>query len=143
MLGRTPLHLPAWSATVLRPAFLPPSPKCSTDSSGLPDPLPPSDDPDWDQPCSPCDLSWRSQTRPVHPGLLSRSTFPAPPPSLPSHLAALGLATSLASWLVHSAGKTCYASSRSISFFIDCTLSASITASLTPSVIGDRPSHAI
>jgi putative SOS response-associated peptidase YedK len=36
----------------------------------------------------------------------------------PSHLAALGLATSLASWLLHSAGKTCYASSRSISFFM-------------------------
>src|ERR1700682_5559976 len=46
-LGRTPLHLPALSATVLRPAFLPSSPKCSTDSSGLPDPLPPSDDLNW------------------------------------------------------------------------------------------------
>src|SRR5258708_1708185 len=62
MPGRTSLHLPALSATVLRPAFLPSSPKCSTDSSGLPDPLPPSDDPDWGQPCSPCDPSWRSQT---------------------------------------------------------------------------------
>src|ERR1700680_599483 len=118
MLGRTPLHLPALSATVLRPAFLPSSPKCSTDSSGLPDPLPPSDDPDWGQPCSPCDLSGRSQTRPVHPGRLSRSTFPAPPPSLPSHLAALGLALSSASRLVHSTAQTCYASSRSISFFM-------------------------
>ena len=31
-------------------------------------------------------------------------------------------------------------SSRSISFSCDCTLTALITASLTPSVIGDRPS---
>src|SRR5258708_21411752 len=107
MPGRTPLHLPALSATVLRQAFLPSSPKCSTDSNGLPDPLPPSDDPDCGQPCSPCDLSWRSQTRPVHPGLLSRSTFPAPPPSLPSHLAAQRLATSLASRLFNSTGRTC------------------------------------
>src|SRR6266576_1274421 len=118
MPGRTPLHLPALSATVRRPAFFPPNQECSTDSSGPPDPLPPPDDLDCCQRCSPCYLSWRSQTQPVHPGLLSRSTFPAPPLSLPSHLAALGLATSLASCLVHSAGKTCYASSRSISFFM-------------------------
>src|SRR5713101_145249 len=71
MPGRTPLHLPALSATVLRPAFLPASPKCSTDSSGLPDPLPPSDDPDWGPPCSPCDPSW-----PSHPTRVSRTPLP-------------------------------------------------------------------
>src|ERR1700757_4511627 len=98
---------------VPRPSFSPPNPKCSTDSSGLPDPPPPSDDLDWGQTCFPCHLFCRSPTPPLHPGLLSRSTFSAPPPSLPSHLAALDLVTSLASRLLHSAGKTCYASSRS------------------------------
>src|SRR5437773_10910813 len=62
MPGRTPLHLPALSATVLRPAFLPPNQECSIDSSGLPDPLPPSDDLDWGPPCFPCDFLLRSST---------------------------------------------------------------------------------
>src|ERR1700680_4922438 len=141
MPGRTSLHLPALSATVLRPAFLPSSPKCSTDSSGLPDPLPPSDDPDWGQPCSPCDFLLGSSTPPVHP--VFPSTFPGLPRVLLSHLAAPDLAPSSASSLLHSAAKTCYAFSRSISFSCDRTLSALITASLTPSVIGDRPSHPI
>src|SRR6266545_6672118 len=64
---RTPLHLPALSATVLRPAFLPPNQECSTDSSGLPDLLPPSDDLDWGQLCFPCDFLLRSSTPPAHP----------------------------------------------------------------------------
>src|SRR5439155_13206996 len=141
MPGRTPLHLPALSATVLRPAFLPPNQECSTDSSGLPDPLPPSDDLDWGQLCFACDFLLRSSIPPAHP--VFPSTFPGLPRVLLSHLAAPDLALSSASRLVHSAAKTCYASSRSISFSCDCTLSALITASLTPSVIGDRPSHPI
>src|SRR4029077_13418741 len=100
-------------------AFLPPNPKCSTDSSGLPDPLPPSDDQDWAEPCFPCAFLVRSCTRSAHPVL--PSAFPAPPPSLPWHRAAPDLALSSASSLVHSAAKTCYASSRSISLFSDCT----------------------
>src|ERR1700675_554431 len=107
MPGRTLRHLPAWSATVPRPAFLPPDPKCSTDSSGPLDPLPLSDDRDWGQLCFPCDFLLRSSTPPAHS--VFPSTFARLPRALRSHLAALGLATSLASWLVHSAGKTCYA----------------------------------
>ena len=135
------LPLFAWSATVLRPAFLPPNQECSTDSSGLPDPLPPSDDLDWGQLCFACDFLLRSSIPPAHP--VFPSTFPGLPRVLLSHLAAPDLALSSASRLAHSAAKTCYASSRSISFSCDCTLSALITASLTPSVIGDRPSHPI
>src|ERR1035441_8078471 len=75
MPGRTPLHLPALSASVLRPAFLPPNQECSTDSSGPPDPLPPSDDLDWGPPCFPCDFLLRSSTPPAHP--VFPSTFPA------------------------------------------------------------------
>src|ERR1035438_9879219 len=77
MPGRTPLHLPALSASVLRPAFLPPNQECSTDSSGPPDPLPPSDDLDWGPPCFPCDFLLRSSTPPAHP--VFPSTFSAPP----------------------------------------------------------------
>src|SRR6266566_3367245 len=73
MPGRTPLHLPALSATVLRPAFLPPNQECSIDSSGLPDPLPPSDDLDWGQLCFPCDFLLRSSTPPAHPVFPSTS----------------------------------------------------------------------
>src|SRR5450755_759801 len=98
MPGRTPLHLPALSATVLPPAFLPSSPKCNTDSSGLPDPLPPSDDPDWGQRFFLCDFLLRSSTPPAHP--IFPSAFPAPPPSLLSHLAAPDLALSFASRLL-------------------------------------------
>src|ERR1700757_4769835 len=116
MPERTPLHLPALSATLLRPAFLPPVPKCSTDSSAPPDPLPPSDDLDWDPPCFPCDFLLRSSTPPAHPAF--PSTFPKLPRVLLSHLAAPDLALSFASSLVHSAARTCYASSRSISFFM-------------------------
>src|SRR6266568_1171127 len=141
MPGRTPLYLPAWSATVLRPAFLPPNQECSTDSSGPPDPLPPSDDLDWGQVCFPCDFLLRSSTPPAPP--VFPSTSPGLPRVLLSHRAALDLALSSASNLVHSAAQTCYASSRSISFSCDRTLSALITVSLTPSVIGDRPSHPI
>src|ERR1700680_3424608 len=119
MPGRTSLHLPALSATVLRPAFLPSSPKCSTDSSGLPDPLPPSDDPDWGQLFQHLrhhflriSLHWASRLRSL------RGWF-----TLPARLAMLLQGRS--------------------PFSCDCTLSALITASLTPSVIVDRPSHPI
>src|SRR3989442_13872760 len=108
MPGRTPLHLPAWSATVLRPAFLPPNQECSIDSSGLPDPLPPSDDLDWGQLCFPCDFFLCSSTPPAHP------VFPSTSPELPrvllSHLAALDFSLSSASRLIHSIAKTSYAS---------------------------------
>src|SRR5712672_2903060 len=98
---------------------------------------------DWGQWSFPFDLLLPYPTWPPHPALLSPSAFPVPLPLLASHLAAPALATSSPSRWVHSAAKTCYASSRSISFSCDCTLSALITASLTPSVIGDRPSHPI
>src|SRR5882724_9768469 len=104
MPGRTPLHLPALSATVLRPAFLPKNQECSIDSSGLPDPLPPSDDLDWGQLCFPCDFLLRSSTPPAHP--VFPSTSPGLPRVLLSHLAAPDLALSSASRLVHSAAKT-------------------------------------
>src|SRR6202011_6169694 len=110
MPGRTPLHLPASSATVLRPAFLPPHQECSTDSSGPPDPLPPSDDLDWGPRCFPCDFLLRSSTPPAHP--VFPPIFPGPPRVLLSHLVAPDLALSSASSLVHSAANTCYASSR-------------------------------
>src|SRR6476646_9959042 len=116
MPGRTPLHLPTWCATVLRPASLPPNQECSTDSSGLPDPLPPSDDLDWAPPYLPCDSLLRSSIPPAH--LVFPSTFPKLPRVLLSHRAALDLVLSPASHLVHSAVQTCYASSRSISLFM-------------------------
>src|SRR6476659_5341726 len=116
MPGRTPLHLPAWCATVPRPAFPPPNQECSTDSSGLPDPLPPSDDLDWGQLCFPCDFLLRSSTPPAHP--VFPSTSLGLPRVLLSHLAAPDRALSSASRLVHSAAKTCYASSRSISLAV-------------------------
>src|SRR6202049_4911939 len=103
MPGRTPLHLPALSASVLRPAFLPPNQECSTDSSGPPDPLPPSDDLDWGQLCFPCDFLLSSSTPPAHP--VFPSTFPGLPRVLLSHLAAPDLAPSSASSLVHSPAK--------------------------------------
>src|SRR5258707_8030288 len=106
MPGRTPLHLPALSATVLRPAFLPPNQECSTDSSGPPDPLPPSVDLDWGPPCFPCDLLLRLSTPPAHS--VFPSTFPGPPRAPLSHLAAPGPATSSASMSVHSSFQNCY-----------------------------------
>src|ERR1700758_3045096 len=90
MPGRTPLHLPAWSAIVLRPAFLPPIQECSTDSSGPPDPLPPSDDLDGGPLCFPWDLLLCSSTPGAHP--VVPSTFLGLPRVLLSHLAAPDLA---------------------------------------------------
>src|SRR6516225_6832867 len=119
MPGRPPLHLPALSATVLRPAFLPRNQECSTDSSGLPDPLPPSDDLDWGQTCFPCDFLVRSLPPSAHP--VFPSAFPAPLPSLPLHHAAPDLALLPAAMSVHSSCQNCYPSSRSISLFSDCT----------------------
>src|SRR6266852_8787594 len=57
----------------------------------------------------------RRHRRPIQ---FSPSTSPGLPPVPLSHLAAPDLALSSASRLVHSAAKTCYASSRSISFFM-------------------------
>src|SRR5580692_3221571 len=78
--------------------------------------LPLSGDRDWGQPCFPCDFLLHCSTPPAPP--VFPSTLPGLPRVLLSHLAAPDLALSSASWLVHSAAKTCYASSRSISFFM-------------------------
>jgi hypothetical protein len=70
--------------------------------------------------------------------------WPPIPPALPSYPAAPGPATSSAWMSVHSSFQNCYAFSRSISLaVVIAPSSALITGSLTPSVIGDRPSHPI
>ena len=50
---------------------MPPPPslssECSTDSSGPPDPLPPSDDLDWAPLCFPCDFLLPLSPPPAHP----------------------------------------------------------------------------
>ena len=68
------------------------------------------------QRCFSFDFLLRSSTPPAHP--VFPSTFPGLPRVPLSHLAAPDLALSSASRLVHSAAKTCYASSRSISFYM-------------------------
>src|SRR6266436_1297091 len=128
-------------ATVPPPAFPPPDPECSSGSIGPPDPRPPSDGRDWGETYLADPLLLCSLLPPSDP--VFSSVSPLVPPALPSYPAALGPATSPSSISVHSSLQNCYASSRSISFSCDCTLSALITASLTPSVIGDRPSHPI
>src|SRR5712691_3581383 len=141
MPGKTPQYLPASSATVLRPAFLPPNPKCSTDSSGLPDPLPPSDDPDWGQPCFPCDFLLPRRHR-------RRIQFsPQLPQDFREYFFRISLHRTsrfrpLQGWFTPLRRLAMLLQGRS-PFSCDCTLSALITASLTPSVIGDRPSHPI
>jgi len=122
-------------------AFPPPDPECSSGSIGPPDPRPPSDGRDWGETYLADPLLLCSLLPPSDP--VFSSVSPLVPPALPSYPAALGPATSPSSISVHSSLQNCYASSRSISFSCDCTLSALITASLTPSVIGDRPSHPI
>src|ERR1700688_5052781 len=126
-------------ATVPPPAFPPPDPKCSSGSIGRPDTRPPSDGRDWGETYLADPLLLCSLLPPSNP--VFSSVSPPVPPALPSYPAALGPATSPASMSVPSSLQNCYASSRSISFSCDCTLTALITASLTPSVIGDRPSH--
>src|SRR6266853_3661492 len=128
-------------ATVPPPAFPPPDPECSSCSIGRPDPRPPSDGRDSGETYLADPLLLCSLLPPSDP--VFSSVSPLVPPALPSYPAALGPATSPSSISVHSSLQNCYASSRSISFSCDCTLSALITASLTPSVIGDRPSHPI
>src|ERR1700758_54249 len=120
-LGRRLPNPPASSATALPPAFLPPAPKCSNGSLGPPDPLPPSDGPDWGE-------AHRSDAFLRRSLLLSFSdpAFPSAflpvPPALPSYPAAPGPATSAASMSasmsVHSSFQNCYASARSISLAV-------------------------
>src|SRR5882762_370412 len=129
----------ASSAPVLPPGFLPPNPKCSNGSIGLPDPLPPSDDRDWGE-AHLADALLRRWLLPPFSNPAFPSAFPPLPPALPSYPAAPGPATSPASMAVHSSFQNCYASSRSISLaVVIAPSSALITGSLTPSVIGDRP----
>ena len=72
------------------------------------------------------------------------SARPPVPPALLSYPAAPDPATASASMSVHSSFQNCYASSRSISLTVlIAPSSALINGSLTPSVIGDRPSHPI
>src|SRR6516164_11490025 len=116
--------------------------QCSSGSIGLPNPLPPSAGPDWDpaQLADPPLLG--APASPSAPAFLSVS-----PPArlvLAWLLAALGAELSPAWLSVPSSWQTCYSSSRvDLLILRDCTASALITGSLTPSVIGDRPSHPI
>src|SRR5438046_1253909 len=131
---------PASYATVPPPAFPPPDPECSSGSIGPPDPHPPSNDRDWGEAHRADAFLRRSLLPPLSdPALLS--AFPPVPPALLSYPAAPGPPTSSLSMLVHSSFQNCYASSRSISLAVlIAPLSALIIGSLTPSVIGDRPS---
>src|SRR6516162_7068713 len=118
------------------------NPQCSSRSIGLPNPLPPSAGPDWDpaQLADPPLLG--APASPSAPAFLSVS--PPARPVLAWLLAALGAELSYASLSVPSSWQTCYSSSRvDLLILRDCTASALITGSLTPSVIGDRPSHPI
>src|SRR6202021_2546172 len=134
---------PASYATVPPPAFPPPDPECSSGSIGLPDPHPPSDDRDWGE-AHRANAFLRRSLIPPFSDPAFPLVFPPVPPALPSYPAALGPATLSASMAVHSSFQNCYASSRSISLsLLIAPKSALITGSLTPSVIGDRPSHPI
>src|SRR4029077_20970762 len=129
-------------ATVPPPAFPPPDPECSSDSIGLPNPHPPSDDRDWGETYLADPLLLCSLLPPSNP--VFSSVSPPVPPALPSYPAAPGPATSSASMPVPSSFQNCYASARSISLAVlIAPWSALIIGSLTPSVIGDRPSHHI
>src|SRR5215469_15308206 len=102
---------------------------------------PPSAGPDWDSARLADRLLPGSPTSPSPPAFLSVS--PPAPPVLPWFLAALGAEHSPALW-VPSSWENCYSFSRvDLLILRDCTASALITGSLTPSVIGDRPSHPI
>src|SRR5215468_2066748 len=115
-----PPHPLVLSATVPPPASLPPAPKCSSCSTGLPDLLPPSDDPDW------------AQARPLaFPRLCSpaqvlaqafRSASPPAPPSLLSNPAAPGREPSPLSSSVRSLFENCYSFSRVDLLISNCTL---------------------
>src|SRR5882762_7193878 len=130
-------------ATVPPPAFPPPDPECSSGSIGRPDLRPPSDGRDWRE-AHRSEAFLRRWLRSPFSDPAFPSAFPPVPPALPSYPAAPGPATSPASMAVHSSFQNCYASSRSISLaVVIAPSSALITGSLTPSVIGDRPSHPI
>src|SRR5208282_2512605 len=134
---------PASYATGPPPAFPPPDPECSSGSIGPPDPLPPSDDRNWGEAHLADALLRRSLLPPFSDPAFPLVFLPVPP-ALPLYPAALGPATSSASMAVHSSFQNCYASPRSISLsVVIAPSSALITGSLTPSVIGDRPSHPI
>src|ERR1700757_504097 len=135
--------LPRSSLIALPPVFPPPVPKCSNGSLDRPDPRPPSDDRDWGE-AHPADTFLRCSLPPLFLDPAFLSAFPPVPPALLSYLAAPGLATSSASISFHSSFQNCYPSARSISLAVlIAPSSALINGSLTPSVIGDRPSHAI
>src|ERR1017187_2737394 len=142
-LGKRWPNPPVSSAIALPPAFPPPVPKCSNGSLGRPDLRPPSDGRDWGE-AHRSDAFLRRSLLPPFSDPAFPSAFPPVPPALLSYPAAPGPATSSASMSVHSSFQNCYASSRSISLAVlIAPSSALITGSLTPSVIGDRPSHPI
>src|SRR6267142_1172685 len=142
-LGRRLPNPPASSATVLPPAFLPLVPKCSNGSLGPQDPLPPSDGRDWGEAHRSDAFLRRSLLPPFSDPAFLSALLPVPP-ALLSYPAAPGPATSSASMSVHSSFQNCYASARSISLAVlIAPESALIIGSLSPSVIGDRPSHPI
>src|SRR5260370_41536193 len=141
--GRRWQNSPASTAIAPPPAFPPPDPECSSGSIGPPDPRPPSDGRDWGE-AHRADAFLRRSLLPLFSDPAFPSAFPPVPPALLSYPAAPGPATSSASLSVHSSFQNCYASSRSVSLAVlIAPSSALITDSLTPSVIGDRPSHPI
>ena len=131
------------SVAVLPPAFLPPNPKCSNGSIGRPDLLPPSDDRDWGEAHLADDL-------------LLRSLLPL---SDPAFLLSFPTNSASTSFISRCTGPRAFARFDVGSLFLgellcffkvdllihcDCTLDASITGSLAPSVIsGIDSSHSI
>src|SRR3974377_1715875 len=115
-----PSHPLALSATVPPPASLPPTPKCSSCSIGLPDPLPPSDGPDWGQarllasPPLPSPAQFFAQA--------FRSASPPARPSLLWNPAAPGRGPSSISSSVRSSFENCYSFSRVDLLIFNCTL---------------------
>src|SRR6516225_6058182 len=115
-----PPHPLALSATVPPPASLPPAPKCSSCSIGLPDPLPPSAGPEWAQA-----RNLASPRLPSPAQVLAqafRSASPPAPPSLPWNLAAPGREPSPLSSSVRSLFENCYSFSRVDLLISNCTL---------------------
>src|SRR5439155_17486886 len=115
--------------------------ECSTDSSGPPDPLPPSVDLDWGHRVSPAIFfcARRHRRHIQFPRQLSqdfREYF------FRISLYRTSCFRSLQPWFTPLRRLAMLLQGRS-PFSCDCTLSALITVSLTPSVIGDRPSHPI
>src|ERR1700733_3125486 len=141
--GRRWQNPPTSSATAPPPAFLPPNPKCSSGSTGRPDPRPPSDGRDWVE-AHLADPLLRHSLLPPSSDPAFPSAWPPVLPAPPSYPAAPGPATLSVSMSIHSSFQNCYASSWSISLAVlIAPQSALIIGSLSPSVIGDRPSHPI